>query len=317
MTFEELSVNLAGIKLSHPLTNGGGTCKRLEEMESFAKVEGVAAIEVGSITIKPRAGNPGNVYFSDGACSINSNGLPNPGWAYYEKNIPRMIELAHTAGKPIFVNIAGETVDEYVKLAVAISEFPIDLLILNCSCPNVWDKSEQKEILCYYPEEFYNLLIAVKSALPPKSPLKLCVKLSPLYPNLLKKIAEIIMNKFLDIKAVIISNTFPNGFMADSNGKPILNKMKLGGVGGLALKPTALGMVYQLREILTEDIEIIGVGGITTGQDMADFIVAGAKAVQIATAFFGRTYPAISSSHNYDIFTEIMAQYARLKGIEI
>lgn len=314
MKIEDLRVNLAGISLSHPVMNAGGTCKRLEEVKEFVKSE-TAAVEVGSITIQPRIGNPGNVYFSDGFYSINSNGLPNPGLDYYKENLGEMIDLAHKAGKPLFLNIAAvNTIEEYKIILNALSEFSdIDLIILNCSCPNIWGVRQRKKIICYNVDQLSRLLKMI-GGIKGIDNIKLGIKLSPILDyDLLERIRGLVNSSRMQV--VITSNTVPYGLIMDNQFKPVLDKKTLGGIGGQALKPIALGQVYQLRSLLHQEISIIGVGGVQTGEDVTKFLKCGASAVQIATAYFGQTYPEVRG-HNLKIFSDISYDYAILAGVE-
>ena len=131
----------------------------------------------------------------------------------------------------------------------------------------------------------------------------LSVKLSPIPdPVLLKKIA-VLINESEIICAVTTSNTLPNVFAYADDGRPAIQSVtELGGMGGSALKPIALGQVKQLRELLRDGIDIIGVGGIKTGKDVLDYLNAGASAVQIGTACFDRG-PQIFG----DVLTELAA----------
>lgn len=177
----------------------------------------------------------------------------------------------------------------------------------------------QKRILCYDPDNLRLLLFQLKTAFTAaKIPIpQMGIKISPMEPYLLEKIVEIISFDSFNIHVVIACNTSPNGFLTHANGTPVLDKMKYGGVGGPALKPTAMGMVCQLKRLLPERIKIIAAGGVHTGQDVKDYLIAGADAVEAATAFFGTTCPIMSNGHNYGVYTEIMAQYMELMKVEL
>ena len=149
----DLKVNLAGMSLEHPLMNAAGTCKLLEGQEGFNELvrSATAAIMVGSITLEPRPGNSGNVFWSDDLFSLNSSGLPNPGLEYYQNHLPKMLSLARQAPKPLFVSIVGFSVEEYVQLTEFALATGADLVELNLSCPNIWDEGRQKSLACFDP----------------------------------------------------------------------------------------------------------------------------------------------------------------------
>ena len=147
----DFSVEIAGIRLEHPLMNGAGTCKLIDgDMGVKTLVRSAtSAIVVGSITLEPRPGNSGDVFFVNNGFSLNSMGLPNPGADYYRKNLPEMVKLAHQARKPLFVSVAGFTHEEYADLTVLAFDGGADLVELNLACPNVWQGSSQKRIACF------------------------------------------------------------------------------------------------------------------------------------------------------------------------
>jgi len=280
----DLSVSIAGIKLEHPLMNGAGTSKLLEGPEGVRELarSATAAIMVGSITLKPREGNSGEVYWTSDLCSLNSMGLPNPGVSYYQKHLPTMVETAHRAGKFLFVSVAGFSPTEYADLAELAFQRGADLVELNLSCPSVWEKGLQKPIACSDLQLVKEILYHVEDRVGPKA--KIAVKLSPFSsPLLLSKVAQVIGQSKV-VKAVTTVNTFPNAFGFDERGKSRISPGEgLAGLGGPAIKPIGIGQVKQLKKILPKNIDIIGVGGITTGRGIADYQRAGAVAVQIAT----------------------------------
>lgn len=146
---KEFERTLAGkVRLEHPIMNGPGwACKSVEEVETLA-ASASAGIMVGAITKEAREGNPGDTSFFDiPHLSSNSLGMPNRGLAYYrdEEALHRMVEIAHKAGKPIFVNVAGSNEEEFVELAIFVEEAGADGVQLNLSCPNVKGKS----VICY------------------------------------------------------------------------------------------------------------------------------------------------------------------------
>ena len=278
---EKLEVTIAGIKLEHPLMNAAGTCKSLEEVQKLARSP-TAAIMVGSITLQGREGNKGEVFWTDNVFSLNSIGLANPGVPYYNQYLPAMVNIAHRAGKPLIVNVAGFNPSEYATLTKICIEKGADLVELNLSCPNVWEKEKQERIACFDSQLVSEILGCVEEVVGIEA--NIAIKLSPFSdPFLLKQVAGVI-EKFRAVKAVTTSNTFPNALLFDEKGKPrITPGGGLAGLGGPALKPIVLGQIKQLREVLPKNIAIIGCGGIANGKDIRDFQLAGAPVVQICT----------------------------------
>lgn len=311
-----LATTLAGIELEHPLMNAGGTCKKLDEVERFARST-VSAVMV-NILIDQRPGNSGSVYWSNGRYSLNSLGLPSPGEDYYKTVLPEMVRLVHQAGKKIFVNVSGFATWEYARLVKLAAEAGVDGVELNFGCPNIWSGTDQKPILSFNPPGMRDVLWRIHNE---GVEIPLGVKLSPFSdPNFIVVVCDMLADADRDGAAKVhwltLSNTFPNGLSLDSDtSKPVISgDTGLAGVGGKAMKPLALGqikqfMIQQADGKLPTHIEFVGVGGITLGQDIADYMslqVEGANrvsAVQAATAYF---------DHDEDpsVYGEIAAEYA-------
>jgi len=298
----KLGTKIAGLNLEHPIMNAAGTCKTLEEFERFIKIP-ISAIMVGSITIEPREGNSGDIFYSNDVFSLNALGLPNPGMKYYEKNLPVMASMAHDAGKYLFVSIAGFGQFGYDELTEMALRAGADLIELNLGCPNIqrpnmpipcFDGILTDKILRNVNNSTFDLVDSVRIA----------VKLSPMSnPFKIKKTAQM-LNGHKMINVVTTSNTFPNALSYTHDGKYAISPtLEFAGMGGPALKPITLGQIKQLKSYLREDIEIIGVGGIQNGQDVADYLTTGANAIQIATAYFDR---------GYGVFGEILDGFINL-----
>lgn len=282
----DLSVNLAGLRLEHPLMNAAGTCRLIEEVQKLVRTP-TAAVMIGSITAKPRPGNSGEVFWPSPGFSLNSMGMPNPGAEYYRQHLPEIITLANQINKPVFVSVAGFSAPEYVQLTALSFSCGAALVELNLSCPNVWEAGQQERIACFDPSYTAEILNAVERQVGPRA--RIAVKLSPFSdPSMLLAIAKVISDSKV-VKVVTTSNTFPNALCLDEQGKPrIATANGLAGLAGPALKPIALGQIRQLRQLLPERIQLIYVGGITQPQDILDGLRAGAAAVQIATDYLIR-----------------------------
>ncbi len=256
--------SIAGISLAHPVFNAAGPWKTLTDIQRLATSKS-AAVLVGSITLKPRLGNT-RAYHRDNGFSLNSFGLPNKGLPFYKRELPKMARVAHEAGKPFFVSIAGTTGTEFAILAHEAEKAGADMLELNVSCPNATG-----HLICFSPRDLRTVLSVVgKTVRIPFS-----VKVSPFSdPHSLAECAKILERSAA--RAIVTSNTFPNASA----------KHFYGGLSGAALKPIALGQVRQLKKLLPKRISIIGVGGIQNKNDVKEFLNAGADAVQIATLLY-------------------------------
>src|SRR5579872_2261882 len=146
------AAHVAGLRLANPLMNGAYIhSKTLEDVEILAQ-SACSAIVVGTITVKPRKPNPGQGYWlhKERFYSLNSFGLPNGGVPYFKVHLPRMVETAHAAGKPLIANVVGFTNEEFAALVVLAERSGADMAELNFGCPNVWDGGTQKRIISYH-----------------------------------------------------------------------------------------------------------------------------------------------------------------------
>ena len=297
----------------HPIMNGAGICKTVDQVKEFGRTC-VAAVMVGSITVAARAGNPGRTYWGSPGYSLNSLGLPNPGLDYYVNTLPEMAAEVHRSQKTLIVSVAGFDSDEYVTLATEAARYGADLIELNLACPNVWAGGRQKQIACFdlkYAEnvchEVARSLRGLASSGGPK--VQFGVKISPFSdPAALSRLGELlgkVAAEAPELEFVTAINTFPNTFSFDENGKPCID-IELGGLSGPAIKPIALAHVRQLRRTLPERVGLIGVGGVTVGRDVADFLAVGARCVQVTTAY-------CNDRGGPKVFAEILDQY--LEGV--
>lgn len=305
MEEKDFQVSLAGLELEHPIFNAAGTCRLIDGTEGVEALANscVSAIMVGSITVEPREGNKGNVFWTspDGQFSLNSNGLPNKGAEFYKAKLPKMVEIAHEAQKLLFVSVAGFTPEEYALLAEISFGAGADLVELNLSCPNIWHDQEQKRIPCFDPKLTKDIVSAVRVGVDAIRHAKLAVKLSPFSDPYQMSVIVDAFCYFDVVKAVVMTNTFPNGFSLDEKGNPVITFGEgYGGISGPVLKPFVWGQIKQLRAFLPERVDIIGCGGITTGRDVADFLAAGATAVQVGTAFL---------NGGVKVFDRILSEY--------
>ena len=251
----------------------GPLCATYDELEKIGKSSS-GAISLKSATIESRDGNFKPRYFENNLISINSMGLPNPGYKYLAKLVPKL----KIFNKPIIASISGFSKDDYLEMIREFDSSGADILELNLSCPNIVGK----------PQAGYNFKYSkeVLEAARKITNKPIAVKL-PAYLDLVhqKQMAEILINAKIDFAVLI--NSIGNCLIIDSEKEEAVIKPKkgLGGLGGEYIKPIALGNVFSFYQLLKNKIKIIGVGGINSGRDVFEFILAGADMVQIATAY--------------------------------
>ncbi|WP_457752984.1 dihydroorotate dehydrogenase [Thermococcus sp.] len=272
-----LSIEVAKLKLENPLILASGIADMTPDLLRRAHKEGAGAVVTKSIGIEPRRGyeNPTIVELLYGL--INAMGLPNPGWeAFYEEFKNEKFDF------PVIVSIFGKDEREFAFLAEKLSEVA-DAFELNLSCPHA--KGYGMEI-GQNPEMVYKVVKAVKDA----TDKPVIAKLTPNIDDI-TKIGLAAERAGAD--AVSAINTVKAVAIDIYARRPILSN-KVGGYSGPGIKPIALRAVYDLAKAL--DIDIIGVGGIMTWQDAVEFLMAGAKALQIGTAI---------SLRGFKVFKEI------------
>ena len=271
----DISTEIAGVKFETCVFNAAGPADvTLKELEVIGKSKS-SAITMKSCTLEPRKGNPEPRYADLEFGSINSMGLPNLGYKAYVK-FSKIVKEKYT--KPVVASISGMTLEDNIVIFKAFNDSPVDLIEFNPGSPNTIGKP----IVGYDFQEMDRLLEAVS---------KICkkpwgVKL-PAYFDFVHydQIAKVI--KKYPVKFLTSVNSVGNGLVIDPNKEKTVIKPKggFGGIGGRYIKYTALANVRKFYELLGKKIQIIGVGGVYTGVDAFEFILAGASAVQIGTAF--------------------------------
>lgn len=288
------ATSVAGVALEHPVVNAAGTAKSLDDVTRLARSP-VAAVTLGSITKAARDGNAGEVYASRPGYAVNALGMPNRGADFYRDVLPEMAGIVHEAGKPLIVSVAGFSPEENGELAHVAADGGCDLVELNLGCPNVWEDGEQKRIMSFDPELVVRSLEAAAGAGAPVG-----VKLSPLSdPVLLAEVAAAAAGA--GARFVVSCNTFPNGLALKADGRPAVD-VGFGGVSGAAMKPVALGQVSQLRALLPDAVDLVGCGGVRSGQDVRDLLAVGAVATGLATAFW-------DAGEDPGVFADVLADW--------
>ncbi len=272
----DISVDFAGIRLANPVFTASGTCGYADELADFMDVNCLGGFVTKSITIKPREGNVTPRIVETDSGMLNAIGLANIG---LDKFIEEKLPILEQMTAAVFVNVAGQTIDEYVAVAQRLSsEKAIAGFELNISCPNV-----KKGGISFgtEPEQVKEITSAVKNAVGQKV---LMVKLSPTVTDI-SVIARAAVEAGAD--ALSLVNTFTAMVIDIETRKPVLAN-RTGGLSGPAIKPIAVHLVNKVYNEVTKErgIPILGLGGIRTASDAIEFIIAGATAVGIGTATF-------------------------------
>ncbi len=272
----DLSAQLApkhkkGLLLANPVMTASGTFGYGTEYSHLFDIQRLGAIICKGTTLHPREGNPQPRLVETTGGLLNSIGLQNIGVkALIKEKAPIWAKWL----VPVIVNIAGETIDEYARLARELDGVPgVSGLEVNISCPNV--KAGGAEFGSN-PDSAASVTAAVKAA----TSLPVLVKLTPNTSHI-ARIATAVAEAGAD--AISLINTLKGMAIDTSQRRPVLGNVT-GGLSGPAIKPVALAMVYEVAGAVS--VPVIGCGGIISAQDAIEFFMAGASAVQVGTASF-------------------------------
>jgi len=263
-----LGINLAGLKLPNPTMLASGILGYTKETFKNIADGGAGAIVTKSVGLKPRSGYANPTVTQTSCGLINAMGLPNPGIEEFAKEIS---EAKRVLNVPLIVSVYGFAAEEYATVAKKAVTAGADAVELNVSCPHVKETGSE---IGQKPEILKEVVKNVKSIV--QKPV--FVKLSPNVTSIAET-AETAVNAGAD--AITAINTVKAMAIDTETAKPILSN-KMGGLSGPAIKPIALRCVYEIYEKVK--VPIIGCGGITNWRDAAEFLLAGASAVQIGTA---------------------------------
>lgn len=270
-TNERLAVRLPGLQLKNPIIPASGCFGFGKEYAEYYDLGLLGAIAVKATTLHARYGNPTPRVAETAAGMLNAIGLQNPGLqAVVERELPWL----ESFDVPIIANVAGSEIEDYVEVARTISKAPnVHALELNISCPNV-----KKGGIAFgtVPSVAVELTKRVKEV----SSVPVYVKLSPNVTDIVE-MAKAVEEAGADGLTMI--NTLIGMRIDLRTRKPVIAN-GTGGLSGPAIKPVALRMIYQVSQAV--DIPIIGMGGISNAEDVAEFFLAGASAVMVGTANF-------------------------------
>jgi dihydroorotate dehydrogenase (NAD+) catalytic subunit len=294
----QLQVELGRLRLANPILVASGTFGYAREMAGLVDLGRLGGILPKTITHQPRAGNPPPRTVETASGMLNSIGLDNDGVeAFIQRQLPYLAGL----GTAIIVSIAGKSQDEFVALAARLDGLPgVAALELNLSCPNVSGGVD----FGTQPDRCQAVVAGVRKA----CALPLLAKLTPNVTDIVP-IARAAEAGGAD--AVSLINTCLGMAVNWRQRRPLLGGVT-GGLSGPAIKPIALRAVYQVARAVR--LPLVGIGGIATIDDVLEFLVAGARAVQVGTANF---YNPTASMQILDALPAALAELGAASVAEV
>jgi len=269
-----LKVEVAGIKLKNPVMTASGTFGYGQEYTPFVNLNRLGAMILKGITLKPKKGNPPPRVIETPSGMLNAIGLQNVG---VEVLIKEKLPYLKKFNTPVIINISGDTIEEYVELARRLEEISAEMRVagleVNISCPNV---KKGGMVWGTDAKATYKIMSSIRKT----TTLPLIVKLTPNVTDI-KIIAQAAEEAGADALSLI--NALVGMVVDIDSRRPKLANVS-GGLSGPAVKPVALWLVWQVFQAVK--IPIIGIGGIIKIEDALEFIIAGARAIEIGTANF-------------------------------
>lgn len=284
-----LGVSLCGISLRTPVLAASGTFGYGVEFKALTELDQIGGIVVKGLSREPMEGNPAPRLYESSAGMINSIGLQNIGVRAFVKD--KLPEL-HGCGTSIFANVFGYTVDDYTEVVRVLEDAEgVAGYELNVSCPNTRHGG------IYFSNDCA-LLGELVSAVRPVAKRPVIVKLSP---NVARIEPLAVAAQDAGADAISLVNTFVALAIDAETRQPRIGA-GFGGLSGPAIKPIALRMVYEAARAVK--IPVIGMGGIASGVDAAEFLIAGASAVEVGTANFWDPSSPVRIARELDRFLE-------------
>src|SRR3954452_6803224 len=270
----DLSTRLAGVYFPNPVFTASGCAAAGQELSQFFDVTRLGAMVTKSIMLEPRSGRATPRMAETPSGMLNSIGLQGPGIdAFLDDDLPWLADR----GARAIVSIAGASADEYSKLATKLrGRRGLAAIEVNISCPNVEDRGQ---VFACDPHAASNVIAAVRRAAPSEIPV--FAKLSPDVTDIVS-IAEACVHAGADGLSLI--NTLLGLAVDTTTMRPVLAGVT-GGLSGPAIRPVAVRCIWQVHDAMPE-VPIIGMGGVRTGLDALELILAGASAVSVGTVVF-------------------------------
>ena len=267
-------VTIAGVEFKNPVMTASGTFGSGMEYGEFVDLNRLGGVVTKGVANVPWPGNPTPRVAETYGGMLNAIGLQNPGIdVFMERDIPFLKQY----DTRIIVNVCGKSVEDYLEVVEKLSDAPVDMLEINVSCPNV----KEGAIAFGQKEE---CLFDITSQIKKKAKQPVIMKLSPNVTDIteMAKAAEAAGSD-----AISLINTI-TGMKIDIHRRRFALANKTGGMSGPAIKPIAVRMVYQASHAVK--IPVIGMGGIATGEDAVEFLLAGASAVSVGAMNFVNPY---------------------------
>ena len=269
-TSVNLAVNLGGLAMKNPITTASGTFAAGMEYSDFVDVSALGAVTTKGVSLNGWEGNASPRIAEVPSGMLHSIGLQNPGVAHLKsEELPWLREQGATT----IVNVSGHSFDEYVQVIEALEDAPVDAYEVNISCPNV--DAGGMTLGTHVPSVEKVVSLCREATSRP-----LIVKLTPNVTDI-TEIARAAEASGAD--AISLINTLLGMAIDVKRRRPVLARV-VGGFSGPAVKPVALRMVWQCSKAVS--VPILGMGGVTTGTDAVEFMLAGATAVAVGTANF-------------------------------
>ncbi len=296
-----LTTTIHGIPFKNPLIAASGTFGFGAEYNELYDVGCLGGISSKGLTLKPRDGNEGIRVWETPSGMMNSVGLQNPGVeAFIREEIPIMRKF----GNVLIANMGGHSMDDYLQGAELLSQADIDILELNISCPNVKSGGMAFGLKAAVAAEVVGEVRKVCAK-------PLMVKLSPNAENIVEMALAC---EAAGADSLSLVNTFQAMAIDFHRRTPVFRNI-YAGLSGPAIKPIALRMVHAVCKAVK--VPVIGLGGITTAEDILEFIMAGAAAVQIGTVNFMNPVAGRDLLHNLEHLCEKegIQDLAEIRGI--
>ena len=289
MSALDFSTKIGSKRFSNPIFTASGCASSGQELSQFFPLTQIGAIVTKSIMVKARTGRATPRMAETPSGMLNSIGLQGPGIdTFLEKDIPWLVEQQ----AKVIVSIAGESVDEYGVLARRLRSVPgISALEVNISCPNVENRGQ---VFACHPDTATAVIEAVRRNIGGELPI--VAKLSPDVTDIVE-IAGAVINAGADGLALI--NTLL-GMVIDTNTMKPKLAGKTGGLSGPAIRPVAVRIIYQVHQAFP-NTPIVGMGGVASGRDALELILAGAGAVSVGTATFGNPKAAFDIKNQLEM----------------
>lgn len=271
------AVTIAGVAFKNPVMTASGTFGSGMEYSEFVDLNRLGGVVTKGVAATPWQGNPTPRVAEVYGGMLNAIGLQNPGISVFmERDIP-FLEKYDTN---VIVNVCGKTIEEYLEVVERLADTSVAMLEINVSCPNV------KEGAIAFGQNA-DCLYEITSRIKEKARQPIIMKLSPNVTDIteMAKAAEA-----AGADAISLINTI-TGMKIDIHRRKFVLANKTGGMSGPAIKPIAVRMVYQCAQAVK--IPIIGMGGIATGEDAIEFLMAGASAVSVGAMNFVDPYTTI------------------------